>query len=159
MFRRSAAVLALGLVTAALLSGCTPSPTEPAAKQVSTTELDSMLRMSPEMKRDEIAPSFPVEIPVPKGNVVRGEAQGENAWVYVLMVNPDVATTAEWYRRMLGRIEWELVDDSASVADGSARLRFTKGGAQQEIVLAPAEGGGTLVTASVGVGVPVLQTQ
>jgi len=92
------------------------------------------------------------------GTVARGEAQGDSAWIYEVVVSADVETTAQWYLQTLAAIDWQPVGDS-SAAGGTRRLQFNKGAAQQEVMLAPDGQGGTRALVSVGVGTPVLQTQ
>ncbi len=101
--------------------------------------------------------SFPPEVPVVRGVVQSGKAQGPDAWDYSLMSYEEPASVAEWYRQAYRGRSWELVSDRA-LETGEAELTFQKGGAQSRLTIGR-QAGATRVDAIVGVGAPVLETQ
>ncbi len=108
----------------------------------------------------QIASNFPVEVPVIQGTVVRGEAQGIDAWDYELTVKADAKAVTAWYQVALGNRDWlvtDVVDRSAEGGEGF-QLTLVKGGAQKRVVVEPT-GSGSRVSVVMGVGTPVLQTQ
>jgi hypothetical protein len=160
-------LLATVLLIAATLTGCTSSSPEtpadleeplPAASAGDVTAIETM---GPQEKRETIAANFPLEIPVALGEVVRGEAQGEDAWDYELLVDAPPAAVAEWYRQTYAGRSWVVAAERpASSPDGGQGTEITlqKGDAQSRITVF-SDGEGARVLAIVGVGAPVLQTQ
>ena len=115
--------------------------------------------MTIEERQQSIAPNFQVEVPVPFGEVVRGQAQGDLAWDYELIVAAPPADVARWYSETyLGR-EWSLVERTAP-SPGAITLTMTKNAAETRVSITPeGDGGSSRVKAVLGVGAPVLQTQ
>ena len=159
--RRRAMTTVLSIVVAVALGvpvpGCTRRTVEPARPAATATAAPAGLElMTQNEKMARIAPSFPPQVPVPAGHVVRGQAQGPGAWDYQIIVNGDVASVGQWYRAAYQRAEWTVLSDTGS------SLSFEKNSAQSRIVLSATQSGAppmTLVTATLGVGTPVLQTQ
>lgn len=153
MTRRTLATLALA--AALLATGCTPgtsadttSPAEQAAV---------VIEQMPPDEKALIAPGFPVQIPVPEGILVRGRAQGPDAWDYELIVEAPPAQVADWYQQWMARASWKLVDASPR-DDGGYNLGFAKGGAESRVEVTRKDNGAR-VLAGIGVGAPVLETQ
>lgn len=168
------AVLLLSLA----LAGCTSQVTTPgsdggssedpeALEDARLAEGDSIPieAMTPSQKREQIADSFPAEVPVPLGSVVRGGSQGDEAWEYAVIVAASPQTLVDWYRDVYTSRSWEIVSDTvAGTADGgssaTARYEITlrKGAAESRVTVA-AVGDEARASVILGVGTPVLQTQ
>lgn len=117
--------------------------------------------MDPMQKQQRIASNFPLEVPVPEGEVVRGEAQGEDAWDYEIIVNATSPSVAEWYRQALVSRSWVVTSERPfKTADGVDALDITlqKGGGETRVTLVP-EKDATRVSVVLGVGTPVVETQ
>jgi hypothetical protein len=112
--------------------------------------------MSAAEKRATIATSFPIEVPVPQGKVVRGEAQGVDVWDYELAIPTTPAEVAAWYANWYTKADWQLLADT-TVGEGR-KLTFVKGGAESQVIVKP-NGSGTTVIVVLGVGAPVINTQ
>jgi hypothetical protein len=112
--------------------------------------------MSADQKRSQIASSFPIEVPVPEGRVLRGEAQG-TVWDYQLETPRSAADAVSWYLTWYPKAEWQLIGDE--VAGASRRLKFSKGGYAADITVTADGSDRAKVTAVVGMGQPVLNTQ
>lgn len=159
MPRPRAAVLALVALVAlgTMLSGCSPKA---ATLSQPADSLDGvapapLTQMTPAEKTSKIASSFPMQIPVPVGDVVRGEAQGGSAWVYEVVVSGDVKSVQRWYLDVYSGSEWTVLSRTDTVLD------LQKNRAQSQLRFEGVRGGEpkTRVTAGIGVGTPVLQTQ
>lgn len=154
--------LATGVLATALLGGCSlakgfaPEGTSTKAPPSVATP-GELERMSAETKRSEIATSFPVEVPVVAGEVIRGEAQGGDAWDYQLMVPVAMGDVISWYATAYTRAEWQFIADNE--AGSGRKLVFVKGDAESEIIVKSAGAKLTNVIGIVGVGAPVLNTQ
>jgi hypothetical protein len=155
---RAAALLATALALAVLLGGCAPKAA-PVAQQASAPAAAAIEipRMSAAEKQSLIASSFPVQVPVPQGRVLRGEAQGEDAWDYQIEIAAASSDVARFYAGWLGKADWQLVGDATQ---GDTRtLTLVKGGAESRIIITPAGPGTTNAAVVLGVGAPVLNTQ
>ncbi|MEI7814021.1 MAG: hypothetical protein WCJ13_04435 [Coriobacteriia bacterium] len=151
-------VLAVVLAMALLLGGCAGQRPKPSVVPTPTASSSvAIARMSAEQKRTTIATSFPIEVPVPQGRVVRGEAQGADAWDYQLMIPASAADVVSWYAEWYTKADWQLISDTA--ADGGRKLSFVKGGAESAVIVKPAGADLTSVIVVLGVGAPVLNTQ
>jgi hypothetical protein len=150
------AVVALSLGTG-LVGGCARKaavaqvPADPVA---SATPAD-LTQMTPAQKRSRIASDFPMQVPVPAGTVLRGEAQNAGAWDYVIVVPGDVYSVQRWYLQVYADSEWTVVSRTTSEValqknNAQSRLQFESAGTS------PAT---TKVTAAVGVGTQVLGTR
>jgi hypothetical protein len=113
--------------------------------------------MTAEKKRSDIATDFPIEVPVPDGRVVRGESQGEGLWDYQLEIPLSAAEVESWYATLYPKAEWRLIGNDV-VGDGR-RLTFVKGGYAADVTITPTGPKLTKVTAIVGIGQPILNTQ
>lgn len=153
MIRRTLVLLAFA--AALLASACTPG-TSPETTPPADQPAVAIEQMPPDEKA-LIAPGFPVQIPVPEGILVRGRAQGPDAWDYELIVEAPPAQVADWYQQWMARASWRLVDAS-SRDDGGYNLGFAKGGAESRVEVTPKDDGAR-VLAGIGVGAPVLETQ
>lgn len=118
--------------------------------------------MTPSAKRAAIATSFPAEVPVPVGDLIRAEAQGEDAWDYVVEVPTTVEDLTAWYRDAYVGRQWEMLS-AESFRKGSEAgivLRFRKGNAESSVSVYRMGGVGPVrASVTLGVGTPVLQTQ
>lgn len=164
---RVSLLLAPTLACAVLLAGCgapdartaiTPAPTPAATPEVTQGATSAVRAMSIEQRRTLIAPNFQIEVPVPVGEVVRGEAQGDTAWDYELVVAARPAEVANWYREAYGGREWQLVEQ-AQQPEGTLVLVLTKNAAQTRVTITPEGADKSRVKAVLGVGTPVLETQ
>jgi hypothetical protein len=156
---RTVAALTLVGVAALLVGGCASNGSRvlgfaPASAPASATEI---ARMTADQKRSVIATSFPIEVPVPQGKVLRGEAQGADLWIYQLEVPAGAADVARWFTSLYPKAEWQLIKDEA--AGARRRLVFVKGGYAADMMVTPVGADLTKVTAVVGMGQPVLNTQ
>jgi len=161
MLRRYALIAAMvaALVLASACSGRTATQTTgPAPAPSATVSSAEITAMTFEERQRLIAPNFQVEVPVPSGEVVRGEAQGELAWDYELIVAAPPAAVATWYRETYTGRDWQVVDQTVP-SKGAITLTMTKNGAQTRLVITPEGTNGSRVSAVLGVGTPVLQTQ
>jgi len=143
------------LVGAVLLGGCA-GKTASSVPGATAPPAAPLMQMTPAEKTSQIATSFPRQVPVAAGEVTRGEAQGDSAWVYEVVVPGSVNAVRRWYIKAYSNAEWTLTasdENATSLQKNAAQTRL-----QFEAV-----GGGssprTRVTAAVGVGTPVLQTQ
>jgi len=151
-------VLAVVLAMALLLGGCAGQRPKPSVVPTPIASSSvAIARMSAEQKRTTIATSFPIEVPVPQGRVVRGEAQGSDAWDYQLLIPASAADVVSWYAEWYTKADWRLISDTA--ADGGRKLSFVKGGAESAVIVKPAGADLTSVIVVLGVGAPVLNTQ
>lgn len=157
--RNLIAFASLAVLAAGLLSGCAGAGVRFDAGPASpsqTTPAEALEPMAVEQKRSAIATSFPLEVPVPDGEVVRGEAQGQSAWDYEVVVNRPLSAVESWYTgAYTGRL-WELAGREQTAAGVS--LTFRKGAAESRVTLSE-RGGRTTASVILGVGAPVLQTQ
>jgi hypothetical protein len=155
---RAAASIAAALALAVLLGGCAPKAAAPAQQQSATAAAAIEIpRMTAAEKQSLIATSFPVQVPVPQGRVLRGEAQGEDAWDYQIEIAAAPSDVAGFYTGWLGKADWQLVGDKTQ---GDTRtLTLVKGGAESRIIIKPAGQGTTSASVVLGVGAPVLNTQ
>ncbi|MDZ4168762.1 MAG: hypothetical protein U1E26_03790 [Coriobacteriia bacterium] len=153
---RYAAVAALALLCAVGVA-CVPENPVPAGSSAPL----AIEPMTPSAKRATIATSFPAEVPVPVGDFTRAQAQGDDAWDYVVEVPNGFEDLVQWYRAAyLGR-QWEQVGEEAQDSTGRKTvLMFRKGNAESSVTVTEGESGGP-VSASVtlGIGAPVLLTQ
>jgi hypothetical protein len=155
---QAALTLAAIALCAGLLGGCARPAAlapKPAGDSLSAVSPAPLALMTPAQKASQIATSFPPQVPVPSGTVSRGEAQGDTAWDYELLVPGEVSAVMRWYLDAYTNAEWTVISRSAS------EMTLKKNNAQSRIVLtsggtAPAQ---TKVIAVVGVGTPVLSTQ
>ena len=69
--------------------------------------------MTIEERQQFIAPNFQVEVPVPAGEVVRGQAQGDLAWDYELIVAAPPAAVARWYSETYTGRDWQVAEQTA----------------------------------------------
>ena len=159
--RRHLALLTLGILVlaAGFLGGCgAKSQGQPSATsaQPAAVAAAPLTLMTAEEKVSQIATSFPIQVPVAAGSVVRGEAQGDSAWIYQIIVPGDVAGVQAWYLRAYQNASWTPVSGSET------QLALEKGSAQSQLSFEKVNNGNearTQVTASVGVGTTVLRTQ
>jgi hypothetical protein len=148
-------ILAALLATAGLLGGCSPKAAQaPAVVPLDNVQPAPLKQMSPAEKTSKIAPGFPIQVPVPEGELLRGEAQGGAAWDYVIVVPGDVNSVQRWYFEAYSGAEWTVLSRTASVMNlqknrAESVLKF------EAVAGSPAK---TRVTASVGIGTSV-QTQ
>ena len=74
--------------------------------------------MTIEEKQTLIAPNFQAEVPVPMGEVVRGNAQGDNAWDYELIVAAPPVAVAAWYQEAYtGRCDWQVAEQTGAIRE------------------------------------------
>jgi hypothetical protein len=154
---RALAALAVLATSVALLGGCAqkaapqPQSTDPLAGVTAAP----LTQMTPAEKASSIATSFPIQVPVAAGEVRRGEAQSPSAWVYQVVVPGDVKSVQRWYLDVYSGSEWRVISRTAD------SLQLQKVRAQSHLRFEPVSGDKpkTLVTAGVGVGTQVLQTQ
>lgn len=155
--RPSALAAAALVLVAGLLGGCSHAVTRPAASAdpLAVAKAAPLTQMTPADKRSKIATSFPMQVPVPAGDVLRGEAQGPSAWDYQLVVTGDVTSVERWYFDVYRGSEWALVSHSTTM------LALQKNRAQTQLKFEAVSGSTpkTRITGAVGVGTPVLQTQ
>lgn len=154
-----AAALALSAAACAPARTSAPSSASSSAPPSAPRQLQAadLTLMSPERKRAEIASSFPMQVPVPQGTVMRGEAQGDSAWDYQVIVKGSPYAVAAWYHIAYSRAEWQITASDEN--NGAVTMDLRKGDAQSRIVVEPSGADSSKVTATVGVGTPVLQTQ
>jgi hypothetical protein len=172
-------VTAIALIAIVALAGCaTPSsapvPQDQSASQgaaagagetpdagtsgaPASASASALTAMGLDQIRSEIDSSFPVETPVPEGEVVRGAAQGPDAWDYELVVSAPVSTVVEWYRAAYASRSWTVTDERV-LEGGGAEITLQKGGAGTRVTATP-EGDGTRVVVVLGIGESVLLTQ
>ena len=114
-----------------------------------------LTQMTPAEKTATIAPNFPIQVPVPAGDVQRGEAQGGGAWIYELVVPGSLGSVERWYYDVYTASEWTLKSRTAN------QLTFVKGTAASQFTFESVVGASTStkVTASIGGGTQILQTQ
>ena len=154
MLRRplaTAIAVAMLVSAAGLLGGCA------RAKQSadSATSIARLTQMTPAEKTSQIASNFPMQIPVPAGQVERGEAQGRTAWDYTIVVPGSVDAVERWYISVYSGAEWTVVSQTPS------SLSLQKNRAQTQLQFDAVDGRSpkTRITAAVGVGTQVLQPQ
>ncbi|MDR3687094.1 MAG: hypothetical protein P4L93_09090 [Coriobacteriia bacterium] len=157
-YNRQFAVAGLLAVAATmlLLGGCGgKAASVPAAPAAASAGAHLTLTAASD-KVSQIATSFPIEVPVAAGSVVRGEAQGDSAWIYQIIVPGDVRAVRDWYLQAYQNSEWTVVSSTDS------EIALEKGAAQSRLKFLEVDSGNqaqTEITAAVGVGTPVLQTQ
>jgi hypothetical protein len=154
----AAALVAAGFAVALLSGGCAASTPQAVQQPAATAAAGAQIpRMTAQEKRSMIASSFPVEVPVLRGRVVRGQAQGGDAWDYQLEVAAPAADVAEWYATWYTKADWQLVGDEA--AGKGRKLTLVKGRAESMVVVTPLGADLANVSVVLGVGAPVLNTQ
>jgi hypothetical protein len=143
----------------AVLAGCDSSASKPSepkgVRAIATVAPAALTQMTPAEKRSKIASSFPMQIPVPQGAVESAEAQGPSAWAYTLVVPGEPDRVARWYMDAFVGSEW------TPVASTETSLDLQKNRAQTRLQFEVVKGArpSTKVTASIGVGTAVLDTQ
>jgi hypothetical protein len=171
VYRRISIALAVVLIALATLalaacsSGVSPSsaPAPDAAggagagTAATAAGAASVSAMSIEEKRSQIATNFQMEIPVPKGQVVRGNAQGDRVWDYEIVVDAPQATVFDWYESSFTGRDWQIADVRSS--NGVRAYIFTKNRAEMRLTVAPEGSDKSRVKAVIGVGVPILNMQ
>lgn len=152
------ALASLAVLAAGLLSGCDGAARSavPSGSPSQTAPSEALEPMAVEQKRSAIATSFPLEVPVPDGEIVRGEAQGDSAWDYEIVVDRPLAAVETWYTQAYAGRVWELAGREQTSSGVS--LTFRKGGAESRVTLSENDGR-TTASVILGVGSPVLQTQ
>jgi len=160
VIHRMRGVAMLALLTAALMvsAGCRAAESPAPEQPVSARPVATITAMSPDHKRSLIASSFPVEAPAALGDVVSGEAQGESAWDYEVLVKGSVEDVALWYRAAYAGRSWQLAEQTSPTPE-SVVMTFGKGTAQSRVAVEPGAGGRSRVSVVLGVGTEVLQTQ
>jgi len=159
MLRRQLATasVAVMFVLGGLLGGCSGAakPSASSADAVLAAQPAKLTMMSSAEKTSQIASNFPMQVPVPVGEVERGQAQGRSAWDYTIVLPGEVASIERWYMDVYTGAEWTLVSRSAN------SMALEKNRAQTQLQFDAVEGqpSKTRVTAAVGVGTQVLQTQ
>jgi hypothetical protein len=153
----SVALIAVALAGCAAKTAAT-AVVAPEAGISSAAASAKVRAMTIEEKQDLIASNFQIEVPVPFGTVVRGEAQGSNAWDYELIVDAPVAAVSMWYERSYTGREWQFVSQNVPQA-GTLILTFVKNGAQTRVTISPVSGGEARVQGILGIGAPVLQSE
>jgi hypothetical protein len=152
----TAAALLLLALAAGVLGGCGQSAAPSPAASAPDTSIANLTQMTPAEKASQIATSFPLQVPVAAGLVVRAQAQSETAWDYQIIVPGKVAPVRNWYLSMYRNAEWTVTSGS------DTEVTLEKGTAQTKLQFQSMDDGSgarTQVSASVGVGTPVLQTQ
>jgi len=145
-----------------LAAGCTASGTQqPAEKPAATAPVEESVKaMSPEQKRAVMAEGFPIEVPVPQGQVTRAQAQGGDAWDYEIKVAASPEALVGWFVNTYTGRSWTVVGQGPlTEGAGGSYLELRKNAAESRVdILSGAEGGTTVVRVTVGVGAPVLGT-
>ena len=156
------AAFAATVAACAALVACTTGPTvtPPAEKTAAgtSTEGSPVSAMSAVQRRSMIASNFPLEVPVPMGEVVRAEAQGDTAWDYEVILPADPVAVATWYVDALRAREWQVESQTGS-PEGELVLTLTKRLAQTRVTIAAEPNGKSRAKVILGVGTSVLQTQ
>ncbi|HSK47736.1 MAG TPA: hypothetical protein VLA05_07015 [Coriobacteriia bacterium] len=134
-----------------------PAPPVQEVEQRKPSAGSLVQAMDPDQKRSEIDSGFPLEVPVPEGEVVRANAQGPDAWDYEILVPAVPAEVSEFYRSSYVARSW-LVTEERPLEGGGAELTLEKGGAQSRVSITP-EAEGSRAVVILGVGAPVLETQ
>jgi len=116
--------------------------------------------MSPEMKRETMAEGFPIEVPVPQGEVTRAVTQGGGIWDYEIGVAASPEALADWFANTYSGRSWTVVGQgSLTEGSGGVYLELRKGAAESRVEVLDAIGGEpTVARVTVGVGTPVLGT-
>ena len=166
---RSRRALLLAFVCAVLLvAGCTKAQGRSAAETTITVppigagNAVTVSMMLPNEAQSLLATSFPVEVPVPIGSVVRAEAQGSAAWDYEIIVEQPAADVAQWYRIAYGGRGWKIDSEQPgriSPTQPFVELTLLKGGAQSRVTIIHEANQRARVRTVLGVGEAVLQTQ
>jgi hypothetical protein len=159
-FARTIRALCVGALLASwLLAGCSSAVSEqpPAEEQSAGPSVEAM---SPERKRESMALAFPVEVPVPVGEVTRARTQGPDAWDYEIEVDATPEGVAKWYADAYTGRSWTIVGSGElTQGRGGYYLELRKNAAESRVdVLAGENARPTTVRAVVGIGAPVLET-
>ncbi len=153
------ALLAANALCLVLCSGgCAAS----AGRSPYASEASPVVPLTPSQKRTAIATSFPAEVPVPAGDFTRAEAQGDDAWDYVVEVDTAYDELVAWYRDAYVGREWELLsaEPFERGAEAGVVMRFRKANAESSVtVYRNGDVGPVRAGVTVGIGTPVLQTQ
>ena len=147
-------------LSALVLGGCGgKAASVPAAATTApeaSTAIANLTQMTAADKTSQIASGFPIQVPVAAGSVVRGEAQGDSAWVYQIIVSGSPTAVRNWYLQAYQNAEWTVTSSTGT------EITLEKGSAQSRLKFENVDNGNearTQITAAVGVGTPVLQTQ
>lgn len=143
------------LAMTAGLAGCGDG-TQGRTRAESTPPAVSIEQMTPEQKA-RISPTFPMQVPVPSGEIVGGGAQGADWWGYELVMPQTPGQVADWYEERMIGANWQLVKSSPR-ENGSFELTFAKQQAEM-LVYVSEESSGSRVVATVGLGPAVLEQQ
>jgi len=149
--------LLLTALLALAVTGCVDQDAQEGPAAEKAAEAKPVQTMQPGQKRAEIDQTFPVEVPVAEGQIVRGRSQGADAWDYEVLVDSPVGSVADWYRQAYLSRGW-VVSEERPVEGGAIELTFMKGEAQSRVAVSP-EGETARAIVILGVGAPVLQTQ
>jgi len=166
MLRRlaTATVLCAALIAGAGCAGRTVTPpatpaTGTDAAPSASAGADRVTQMTLDEKRSLVASNFPVEVPLPMGEVSRGQAQGDTAWDYeIVVVGAPVSAVAAWYKEFYLARSWRVAGEE-SPSEGAVTLTLVKNGAQSRIVIEPDGASNARASGVLGVGTQVLQTQ
>ncbi len=170
---RMLVLAALAGAIATTVVGCSPQqqsvqppaseqvpPAEQPAAQASPSAFELIGQMSLEDKREQLGPSFPLEIPVPAGQAVLGKDQGPDIWGYKVEVAHDPGTVRDWYIEAYERRGWEITDTSLLTQGMPGYyIEARKNAAETRVDLVGEKGSpNTVAGVVVGIGTPVLDT-
>jgi len=151
----------------AQMSGCGSTPPTPSSADSTTTAQqpattapaqEPIEQMTPAEKRAVMAEGFPVEIPVPQGQVTRAQAQGADAWDYEIHVAASPQALLDWFASTYSGRNWTVVAEG-TLSDGGSYIELKKGTAESRVDIPNStDSSATVARVVVGVGAPVLGT-
>lgn len=154
-----AALTVSACAPAARVEGPETTATTPAPAVIATSAAE-VEALTPDAKAATIDPSFPAEVPVPRGDFTRAETQGGDAWDYTVEVAATPRALLDWYVAAYGARSWQLVDQKATADGKSATIVLRKNAAESRVtVSADSAAGPSVAETVVGVGAPVIQAQ
>lgn len=110
--------------------------------------------LTPAEVRETLGETFPIEVPVPKGEFLKAESH-EEAWNYTVVVSVPTDGFAAWYRDAYVKKNWEVVSQAGS-PDGAYVMNLYKGGATSEIRIIHAAEGSSRAEVSIGVAPTII---
>lgn len=150
----------LVLLLAMSVAGCSKAPAPPKAEPPASAPVRQIEPMKQEQKLTAIGEGFPIEVPVPDGEVLRGQSQGD-AWDYEVVVEANQDALVTWYLDAYQGRSWEVVEKkevTGLTGERGTEITLRKGYAASRVTITP-QGDSSLATVILGVGTDVLQTQ
>jgi hypothetical protein len=136
-------VVVVSLAVALFVAGCADEPAR-------------LANMSGAERGDDLA-GIPIEVPVVDGDVLMGEQQDSDVWMYQVKVDAPQAQVTAWYEQAYTSANWGLVNRT-DLGDKGESMVFGKGRSQSVITVLESGEGESVANGVIGIGVQVGNT-